>query len=92
VLALWGGDRIDRHQHPPNNDVLGAPPGVPIDECNAVLITPIQYSDGTPSVANYWRPTPAKLQLLNQGRSVRLTVLGRNHPPLMRGVDGDGML
>ena len=69
-----------------------APPGVPLDECNALPITRIQYSDGTPAVASYWHPTPAELALLNQGRAVRLTVLGRTHPPLMLGVDGDGVL
>ena len=83
---------MDRHQHPTNNDVLGAPPGVPIDECNALPITRIQYSDGTPAVASYWRPTPAELALLAQGAAVRLTVLGATHPPLMLGVDGDGVL
>lgn len=83
---------MDRHQHPTNDDVLGAPPGVPIDECNALPITRIQYSDGTPAVASYWRPTPAELALLAQGAAVRLTVLGATHPPLMLGVDGDGVL
>lgn len=83
---------MDRHQHPTNNDVLGAPPGVPIDECNALPITRIQYSDGTPAVASYWLPTPDELALLNRGFAVRLTVLGNTHPPLMLGVDGDGVL
>lgn len=83
---------MDRHQHPTNNDVLGAPPGVPIDECSALPITRIQYSDGTLAVASYWKPTATELALLAQGRAVRLTILGRTHPPLMLGVDGDGML
>jgi hypothetical protein len=83
---------MNRHQHPTNNDVLGAPPGVPIDECNALPITRIQYSDSTPAVVSYWRPSPAELALLARGSAVRLTVLGRTHPPLMLGVDGDGVL
>ena len=83
---------MDRHQHPTNNDVLGAPRGVPLSQCTALAITRIQYSDGTPAVASYWQPTPAELQLLNQGRAVRLTVLGTTHAPLMLGVDGDGVL
>jgi hypothetical protein len=83
---------VNRHQHPTNNDVLGAPPGVPLDECTALAITRVQYSDGTPAVASYWLPTADELALLSQGRAVRLTVLGRTHPPLMLGVDGDGML
>lgn len=76
---------MDRHQHPTNNAVLGAPAGMPIDECNALPITRIQYSDGTPAVASYWRPTAAELALLSQGHPVRLVVLGRTHPPLMLG-------
>lgn len=83
---------MDRHQHPTNNAVLGAPPGMPIDECSALPITRIQYSDGTPAVASYWRPTPAELALLAEGAAVRLTILGTTHPPLMLGVDGDGVL
>lgn len=83
---------MNRHQHPTNNDVLGAPPSVPIDECNALPITRIQYSDGTPAVASYRKPTPDELALLNRGFAVRLTVLGTTHPPLMLGVDGDGVL
>lgn len=34
----------------------------------------------------------AELALLSQGHPVRLVVLGRTHPPLMIGVDGDGVL
>jgi hypothetical protein len=34
----------------------------------------------------------AELQLLNDGKAVRLSVLGRTHPPLALGVDGDGLL
>lgn len=83
---------MDRHQHPSNTGVLGAPPGVPIDECNALPITRIRYSDGMPAVVSYWRPTAAELELLAQGHAVRLTVLGTTHAPLMLGVDGDGVL
>ena len=83
---------MNRHQHPTNNAVLGAPPGVPIDECNALPITRIQYIDGTPAVDSYWMPSADDLALLNQGRAVRLAVLGATHPPLMLGVDGDGVI
>lgn len=83
---------MDRHQHPSNNFVLGAPAGMSIDECNALPVTRIQYSDGTPAVASYWKPTAAELTLLAQGQAVRLTVLGTTHPPLMLGVDGDGLI
>ena len=83
---------MNRHQHATNNDVLGAPLGVPVDECNALPITRIQYSDGTLAVVSYWRPTPDELMLLGRGNAVRLTVLGTTHSPLMLGVDGDGVL
>jgi len=83
---------MNRHQHPSNNAVLGAPPGMPIEECNALPITRITYACGTPAVASYWQPTPAELALLNEGHTVRLAVLGTTHPPLMLGVDGDGLI
>lgn len=87
---------MERQQHPTNNDVLGAPPGVPIEQCIALAITRIVLlSEGHQhqrAVASYWQPTPAELALLNQGRAVRLLVLGATHPPLQLGVDGDGVL
>lgn len=83
---------MNRTQHRSNNAVLGAPPGVPIEECNALPITRIVYSDGTPAVVSYWTPTPAEMALIAQGAPVRLAVLGTTHPPLMLGVDGDGEL
>lgn len=43
-------------------------------------------------VVSYWRPGPDELRLLNAGALVRLSVIGRTHPPLFVGVDGDGLL
>lgn len=63
-----------------------------IDECNALPVTRIQYSDGTMAMASYWVPTKAELELIASGKPVRLVVLGTTHPPLMLGVDGDGEL
>lgn len=83
---------MNRHQHPSNNAILGAPAGMPIDECAALPVTRIYYSDGTPAVASFWKPTPDELALLNRGQAVRLTVLGGTHPPLVLGVDGDGFI
>lgn len=83
---------MKRTQHPTNNAVLGAPPGMSPDECGALPITRITYSDNTPAVASFWTPTPSELQLLNDGKPVRLIVLGNTHPPLSMGVDGDGQL
>jgi hypothetical protein len=83
---------MNKTQHPSNNAVLGAPPGMSREECGALPITRIEYSDGTQAVASFWTPSEAELQLLNSGKPVRLVVLGKTHPPLSLGVDGDGFL
>lgn len=83
---------MQRSQHQSNNAVLGAPQGMSIDECNALPITRIQYGDGTPAVASYWTPTSDERDLIAQGAPVRLIVLGATHPPLLLGVDGDGVM
>lgn len=83
---------MNRHQHTSNNAVLGAPQGMSIDECNALPITRLRYSDGTDAVASYWKPTPQELELIASGMPIRLIVLGATHPPLILGVDGDGEL
>lgn len=84
---------MNRHQHPSNNSVLGAPPGVPFDECHALPITRVVFEEtGSPGVVSYWLPTPDELALLNAGAAMRLTVWGRTHPPLALGVDGDGVM
>ena len=83
---------MNRHQHASNNAVLGAPQGMSIDECNALPITRIRYSDGTNAVVSYWKPTPDELELIARGMPIRLIVLGTTHAPLILGVDGDGEL
>lgn len=89
---------VDRYQHPTNNAVLGAPPGMPMEQCGALAVTRIEYEhpwdsrQNQQAVASFWMPTPAELALMNQGRAVRLLVLGTTHPPLQLGVDGDGLL
>ncbi len=84
---------MNRHQHPSNNGVLGAPPGVPAEECGALPITRVMFMPGEqPAVASYWMPTPAELELLNAGKAVRLSILGHTHAPLYVGVDGDGLI
>ena len=35
-------------QHPSNNDVLAAPPGVDIDDCKALAITRVLFPPGMP--------------------------------------------
>lgn len=75
-------------QHPSNNDVLGAPPGVPIDECQPLPITRVLFSNDVPAVWSYWQPTEAERQAIASGAAVRLSIHGFTHPPLHVGVDG----
>jgi len=79
-------------QHKSSNAVLGAPHGASVEECRPLPINRLEYADGTPAVASYWQPDVEQLALLAQGKPVRLIVLGRTHPPLSVGVDGDGGL
>lgn len=80
-------------QHPTNNDVLAAPPGVSADECRALYITRLLYQpSNTPAVVSYWQPSAEQLRLLNAGKPVWLSIIGYTHPPLAIGVDGDGRL
>ena len=83
---------MKKTQHRSNNDVLGAPPGTPIEACEALPITRLRFEDGTRGVASYWTPSEDELALLKQGAAVRLIVLGMTHAPLSLGVDGDGVL
>ena len=81
------------HQHPSNNDVLAPPRGATPEECRALAVTRVVFvADRLQGVVSYWLPTAAELHLLNAGKAVRLSVLGRTHPPLAVGVDGDGLL
>lgn len=80
-------------KHPSNNDVLGAPPGVSIDECQDLPITRVVFHpSGRAGVMSYWQPSPEELRLLNEGRAVYLSCWGHTHPPVILGVDGDGVL
>ena len=83
---------MNRHQHPSNNAVLGAPPGMSHDDCMALPITRICYEDGTNGVASYWMPSDFELALLALGKPVRIIALGVTQPPMIVGVDGDGVL
>lgn len=84
---------MNKHHHPKCNSVLGAPPGVPIEQCSALPIARYTNADtGEPGVASFWMPTAEELALLNQGKAVRVMLAGRTHAPLYIGVDGDGML
>lgn len=84
---------MDRHQHPSNNAVLGAPPGVAVEDCMALPITRVYFQQQDEhAVVSFWKPDAAELALIAAGRPVRLCVMGRTHPPLSIGVDGDGVM
>lgn len=85
------------HQHPSNNDVLEAPPGVSIDRCVPLAITRILVHDKNElidahAVASYWMPTVDEVERIVSGKAIRLIVWGRTHPPLVIEVDGDGFI
>lgn len=79
---------MNRHQHPSNNDVLGAPKGWDQGElpCSALPITRIKV-EGMAAVVSYWRPSENELAILAAGGSIALTVLGVSMPPVMLAVD-----
>lgn len=79
-------------QHRSNNAVLGAPPGVSVEECRPLPITRVRFLDGEEGVVSFWQPSAEQLALLAAGHPVRLLVPGQTHPPLAMGVDGDGEL
>jgi hypothetical protein len=79
---------MNKHQHPSNNAVLGAPKGWDQGElpCSALPITRIQV-EGMDAIVSYWKPSENELALLAAGGSVALTVLGVTMPPVMLAVD-----
>lgn len=56
------------------------------DEYYALAILDEVDAAGVPSMTSVWEPTPAELADLAAGGSVRLTVLGRQHPPVSIGT------
>jgi len=73
-------------QHPSNNFVLRAPPGVPIEECKALPVTRVVYEDMTPGMRSYWKPSEDDLKKLNTGSVICLEVLGDSHPMVIVAV------
>lgn len=79
---------MNRHQHPSNNGVLGAPAGWDQAElpCGALPITRTDV-DGRPAIVSFWKPTAEELAMLNAGGSVALWVLGHTMPPVSMEVE-----
>ena len=75
-------------QHPSNNFVLGAPPGVGIEACHALAVTRVRYSDGSPAVRSYWRPTAEEAAAIAAGALVCFECWGDTHPPVSLTVEG----
>ena len=77
-------------QHPTNNKVLVAPPGVGPEECHSLPVTTVvyAYAGGINAVWSFWRPTPAELAALNAGQAVRVCVIGETQPMMSVAVDG----
>nr|WP_297388221.1 hypothetical protein [uncultured Roseateles sp.] len=73
-------------QHPTNNDVLAAPPGVSIEDCTAAPITRVTQ-DGRNEVWTFWKPDADELVALNAGKCVVLGVWGRTMPPVFVAVE-----
>jgi hypothetical protein len=79
---------MNKHPHPTNNAVLGAPKDWDQAElpCAALPITRIQV-EGMDAVVSYWKPSENELAMLAAGGSIALTVLGVTMPPVMLAVD-----
>lgn len=79
---------MDRHQHPSNNAVLGAPKGWDQAEapCNALPVTHVEI-DGIRQVVSFWRPTADELKAIANGALVMLWVVGNTMPPVALTVE-----
>lgn len=75
-------------QHPSNNAVLAAPPGIGIEQCVPLAITRAQYPDGMPVVISYWQPSQSEREAIAAGALVAFQCWGNTHPPVFIGVDG----
>ena len=75
-------------QHPSNNYVLRAPPGVSAEQCKPLAITRVLFDSGIPAVWSYWEPSPEERAAIAAGAPVRLSCWGMTHPPVSIGVDG----
>lgn len=76
-------------QHPSNNDVLRAPPGIRAEECAPLAITRVVYEPThMEGVRSYWQPTEGERKAIAEGGLIMFQCWGRTHPPVYIGVDG----
>lgn len=85
-----GSGEMKLRQHSTNNDVLRPPSGATSEECVPLPITRARFPDGEVGFFSFWYPTPEELQRLNEGKGVRLLVLGVTTAPMAVEIDGDG--
>jgi hypothetical protein len=82
-LAFDRRQNMQNVQHPTNNDVLRAPPGVSHDECRPAPITRVYYEcQQLEAVRTHWQPTAQELAILNAGGVVQVQVWGYTMPPM----------
>lgn len=69
-------------QHKLCNDVIGAPPSVPIEECRALPVLRTQH-EGARMVMSFWKPDAIELAALAQGLPVLVMIPeGAPVPPM----------
>ena len=56
------------------------------DEYKTLHVRFSRFDDGTPVMETAWEPTPNELAVLVAGGSIRLMILGTQHPPILLGV------
>ena len=78
---------MNRHQHPSNNHVLGAPSGFEIESCKSLPVTVLSFKDGSTVIRSYWMPTEREKQLIALGLPVILDVMGTGMPPVKLQVE-----
>lgn len=70
-----------------SNTYLGPPPGVSLEDCEALSVWKGEYPDGTPVVISCWRPTVGELEELQKTGRIWLHVWGHTMPPVHLGTD-----
>lgn len=78
-----------RHvQHPSNNTVFGAPPGVDHDECTSLPATRVTYDNGQKAILSYWLPSTEEKIAILAGKPIVLSLWGQTMVPVSLQVEG----